>query len=122
MKSYNYVKALEEVGNIIFTYTKHDLVGTQLMTYLAVCTHEGINMQDLADYLDAPQGSLSRNVKKLGIYKDKNGERAGYGLFDVRPDYENRRTLAIYLSDKGRELRAEIEKTFKDANDFSMTS
>lgn len=107
---YENIEKLQEASRIIYSYTKRDLVGTQLVIYLSVCNHEGINMTDLAAELDMPQGSLSRNVKKLSQYKNKHGNRAGFDLIEAKPDFDNRRTLALYLTDKGRELRAKLEK------------
>lgn len=101
---------LEEAGDLIHEYTRSDLVGTQLQLFLAICNNEGITSLDLADYMGMPQGSLSRNLKKLSLYKDSKGDLRGFDLITSRPDYENRRTLALYLTDKGRKLRAELKQ------------
>lgn len=114
---YSNVKRLEQAGEVLYNYTKRDLVGTQLMIYLAICNNEGINMKDLAEYLEMPQGSLSRNVKKLSVYRNSKGNKVGFDLIEAKPDYENRRTLALYLTEKGRELRADLEKTLNCKNE-----
>lgn len=108
------IRKLEQAGNLMHEYTRSDLVGTQMMIFLAVCNNEGITTLELSDYLDMPQGSLSRNLKKLGIYKNSKGEKAGFDLVQARPDYENRRTLAVYLTDRGRRLKAELKKILED--------
>ncbi len=112
----NNLKILEETFNIVYKYTKKDLVGTQLAALLAVLNNEGINMIELADYLDSPQGSLSRNIKKLSKFKNSKGEMDGFNLIELRQDYENRRTYALYLSEKGRKLRADLNKKLKEIN------
>jgi len=106
----NGITKLQEALDIIYDFTKEELIGTQLTIFLAVAEREGQEMQELAQTVDKPQGSLSRNIKKLSIYKDSKGNRAGFDLLDVKPSFENRRALAVYLSDRGRKLRAKINK------------
>lgn len=108
------IQKLEEALEIIYGYTKEELLGTQLAVFLAVARKEGQEMSELTRYVGRPQGSVSRTVKKMSIYKDSKGNRAGYELLEVRPSYENRRALAVYLSDKGRKLRAEVNKCIND--------
>lgn len=114
-KQKDILERLEEAGNLIHEYTRSDLVGTQLQLFLVICNNEGITSLELAEYLDKPQGSLSRNLKKLSLYKNSKGDMRGFDLIQTRPDYDNRRTLAIYLTDKGRKLKAELKKTLEDS-------
>lgn len=106
----NEITRLERAIKLIHSYTKDELVGTQLMIFLAVAQKEGMEMQELSAYVEKPQGSLSRNIKKLSIYKDNNGNKAGHDLLDVRPSYNNRRALAVHLSQKGRMLKNELQE------------
>lgn len=108
------IDKLKETLDIIYDYTKEELIGTQLTIFLAVARKEGQEMQELCDTVGKPQGSLSRNIKKLSIYKNRKGNKAGFDLLEVKPSFENRRALAVYLSDKGRKLRAEINKCLGD--------
>jgi len=99
------IDKFENVINIIFKFTKEELLGTQLLTLLAVMKNEGATMRELVEYVGRPQGSISRTIKKLSIYKDSDGKKAGYDLCYSKPSYENRRALSVHLTERGKELR-----------------
>lgn len=85
-----------------------DLTLSQLAIYLMVCSDEGITMPELAQELDMPQGSLSRNVKRLCSYEE-GGTMQGYDLLTTTPDRRDRKRLAVYLTEKGKALRIELD-------------
>ena len=71
-------------------------------------------MPELCDMLEMPQGTLSRNVKSLSSYIDRSGRITsvgGLGLLYTEQDTNNRHARAVYLTDKGRSVVAELACT-----------
>jgi hypothetical protein len=96
-----------------------DLPLQHLIMFLTVVDNPGITMPELADKLDIPQGTVSRNVKALGVYlrdptaaEIKEGltakKKAGYDLLRVEPDMEHRKMLAVYPTANGMRLAKEL--------------
>lgn len=74
---------------------------------LAVSEHPGITMPELMKLLDMPQGSLSRNVKALSRYIEREKGVAvsrGYDLLRTERDPRQRRVLTVYLTSRGEAL------------------
>ena len=86
----------------------------QQLLLVAVAQNEGRTMPELQELLGMPQGTLSRNVKALGVYlvtDPENPEKKitdGYDLLLTRPDLSNRKALAVYLSPRGEEIIREL--------------
>lgn len=85
----------------------NDLALPQLAIYLTVCHDEGVTMPELCEKLGMPQGSLSRNVKRLSRYYE-GSKLQGYDLLSTSPDLHDRKRLAVYLTDQGKRLREEL--------------
>ena len=86
-----------------------DLSLSQLAIYLTVCSDEGITMPELAQGLNIPQGSLSRNIKRLSRY-DEDGIVKGHDLLITTPDTRDRKRLAVYLTERGKALKIELNR------------
>lgn len=80
-----------------------DMAMNQLRIFLYVADNEGITMPDLSERLGMPQGSLSRNIKKLSRFNEK-GKMQGYDLVYREPDLDERRRFAVYLTKRGKEV------------------
>lgn len=89
----------------------------QLVIFLEVAANPGVTMFQLQERLGMPQGSISRNVKALGKYvKRRKGQREvlGYGLLRTEPDLEERSRLAVFLTQEGQRVVAELEKCIEE--------
>lgn len=86
-----------------------DIAMSHLHVYLKVCQRDGITMPEVMESLGMTTGVISRSVKKLSRYieTDRLGNRVicGYDLVRTEPDLIERRRMAIYLTDKGKEVR-----------------
>lgn len=98
---------LHRVVEHIRSSVRHDIPLSQLTVYLTVCRQPGITMLDIQEDLDMLQGSLSKITKQLSRYSVK-GEIKGYDLVRTEPDLEDRRRMAVHLTQKGSQLRREI--------------
>jgi len=79
--------------------------------FLAVAENPGITMPELMDFLDMPQGTVSRNVKLLSNYVEREAgvvRRKGHNLLRTQPDPENRQILAVHLTGRGYALLKEL--------------
>ena len=83
-----------------------------VMLLLAIAEQDGITQPKIAEKLGWPQGTVSRNVKKLSVYlvESDNGNKtkAGYELVAQRPDVDDRKANAVYLTAKGKKVLKEI--------------
>jgi len=79
----------------------------QMAILLEIQKKEGITMYDLGRELGITPGSMSRNISALSIYM-KKGEKRGLDLVTTRPDLNERRRLACFLTDKGKNTMAEL--------------
>lgn len=112
------VRGLHYVIEQLRQHTASDIAITQLTIFLTVCYREGITMTELGEYLNMPQGSVSRNVKVLSRYlvEGENGrEVRGYDLIRTEPALDDRRRLAVYLTGKGRYLLGLLQTWLKEA-------
>lgn len=79
---------------------------------LAVAENPGITMPELCRLLDMPQGTVSRNVKVLSHYVEREGDSVlssrGHGLLRTQPDRLNSQALAVYLTGRGEALVQEL--------------
>jgi len=89
--------------------------------FMLVAEREGITMPEACSILEMPQASLSRIVKELSVF-NKEGMRGTSGIISpdhqgvikVVPDATHRKRYAMYLTDKGKNLRDEIIKIMKE--------
>ena len=104
---YENIFKINKIVKYIRENVTNDLALPQLAIYLTVCRDEGITMPELRERLGMPQGSLSRNIKRLSKYYE--GEKIqGYDLLTTIPDIHERKKLAVYLTDQGKALREEL--------------
>lgn len=90
-----------------------DFAPSQWLIVLLAHEKPGITMPEMRKYLDMPQGSLSRNIKRLTKYfvtlEDGSRELRGYDLIRLEPDVEERRRYAVYLSKRGEEFVSKLQ-------------
>lgn len=92
-------------GLVFFRDTLGEQTSVQMVIlFLTVAQNEGITSFDLSVATRVPPGSVSRFVKVLSHYADKDGRIYGMGLVDTQTDRYNRRRLAVTLTAKGREV------------------
>ncbi len=60
--------------------------------------------QDIAEALNMPQGSVSRNTKVMGIWVDGHGTKRGMDLIKSEPDIYERRRLVYSLTEHGENV------------------
>ncbi|MGE5552990.1 MAG: MarR family winged helix-turn-helix transcriptional regulator [Betaproteobacteria bacterium] len=88
-----------------------DFALPQLHIFLLVCQRPGITQTEIEEALGMPHGSVSRNVKMLSRFNvPENGEivQMGYGLVRTEPDLTERRRNAVWLTQRGEEVRDEL--------------
>jgi DNA-binding MarR family transcriptional regulator len=91
----------------------------QIVLLLQVAENEGITMPELAAKCDMPQGTTSRNLRMLSSFVDKGSTRGkaaelkGHGLLKTEPSLYNRRSLAVFLTKKGKSVVAQLGKTLQ---------
>lgn len=87
------------------------------MIFLHICIHERKTIHELHQELGMPQGSVSRNVKKLSVYKDREtGEKGGYGLLHTERDLDYPNRVAVTLTPLGREVKEHLLKVLEEGS------
>lgn len=113
------LKSIYQVVEVIRQEVNKDLPIQQLALFLLVAERPGITMTEMCRVLRMPQGSVSRNVKQLGLYLDQRGGRSvprGLDLLRTEPDPENRCRLSVYLTKRGQLLA----DTFRELNESAV--
>ena len=102
-----------------------------LSLLLAVADCPGITMPELGRVLNMPQGTVSRNVKVLSHYVEREAggvQPKGRNLLRTQPDPGNPHCLAVFLTGRGEavveELRAilypeSVDKSSAQAGEYS---
>jgi len=102
------IRRLEAAVQYLRTEVYEEIPSQQIVLLLAVAMEEGITQYQLGINLGMPPGTVSRNVKMLGQWgaRDAKGSLSmkGFNLLDTRPDVEERRRMAVFLTPKGRAL------------------
>ncbi len=84
-----------------------------LAMLLQVAINEGITQTEISETISMPQGTTSRNVSKLSsrIVKNRQGKwvEDGYCLLETRPDVDESRRHAVYLTNKGKQFFKDLE-------------
>ena len=111
------INKLSRVIELLRKQLNKDLPSQHIALLLAVAQEPGITMPELCKRLDMPQGTVSRNVKLMSHYADKNGDAAkkGYGLLETEPATSNRYQLAVSLTAEGERLIQKLVKAMEDA-------
>ena len=105
-----------------------DVAMPQLSILYLVYEQGTVAQGEISKILSMPQGTVSRNVKKLSSYLVKNSKgdfvEGGYGL--VRVTYDNpydSRVAMVRLSDKGRRVMGKIQEVLnRSTNENRITS
>lgn len=108
------IRRLFDVMEMLRKHVKKDMPSQHISLLLKVSQHPGATMPELCALLDMPQGTLSRNVKSLSICIDRSGRISharGLGLLYTEQDTNNRHARAVYLTEKGRSVVAELACT-----------
>ncbi len=85
---------------------------------LLVAERPGITQAELSNLLDMPQGTVSRNLKLLNYYleRDQCGSSAkGYGLLITRPLEEGAYPLGVFLTPKGEDFILDVVAELRSA-------
>lgn len=114
----NGIRRLTEVVEYLRNEVHHDLALSMLLGFLLVCQKEGITQTELGERLGLTSGAISRMCKLLGKYQVKEEqpdgavERVikGLDLILLSPDIYERRRMAAWLTRRGKEVKAELEK------------
>lgn len=97
-----------------------------LMTFLTVAKNNGLTMREAATEMSVEQSTVSRNVKELDVYLEKdedgNNVQKGCGLVCRAPNEYNRREYSVFLTAKGTSLVRHIGKILSSASHLSRTS
>jgi len=82
---------------------------------LLVAQRQGITQTEISEILNMPQGSVSRNCKKLAsAYSEREQGMVGLDLLENRTDYViDSRRHAVYLTKKGKEMVKKMQTFFK---------
>ena len=94
-----------------------DIAMPQLTILLLVAENEGISSPEISEWLDMPQGTVSRNVIKLShkLVQNAKGEwrQVGYDLVETRPDIHETRRHSVYLTKKGKQVIKALKKAIE---------
>jgi len=88
-----------------------EMPSQHLSLLLTVADHPGITMPELGRLLDMPQGTVSRNVKVLSHYVEREAgslQPKGRNLLRTQPDHGNPHCLAVYLTGRGEAVVEEL--------------
>jgi len=102
-----------------------DIAFPQLRILILVANNQGITQGELAKILRVPKGTVSRNVIKLAdlLTQDSKGiwKQRGYGLVEQRPDLDDPRKSACFLTKKGAKVVHDLSKLVtKGASDIGL--
>lgn len=85
-----------------------DFAITQFYLLMLVAQNEGVTQRVLCEMADMPHGTVSRNLKQMGVYnvRTKEGEieTKGYDLIELRYDMFDRRITEVHLTEKGKRV------------------
>lgn len=99
----------EKVINFVVTLRTDvfkDMPLQQIRTLLLVSQNEGITEPEIADRLNLSQGAVSRNVTELAKEATQIG-RKSYNLLSKTSDANDKKRVAVKLTEKGRALTAD---------------
>jgi DNA-binding MarR family transcriptional regulator len=103
--------------NFIRAAVHKDIAMPQLAIFLLVAENDGITQTEIAERFNMPQGTVSRNVAKLGhlMTKDSKGnwKQMGYELVENIPDQHETRRNAVFLTNKGKQIIKGLKKAIK---------
>lgn len=104
------LQALEAARNHSAAITLTDLVA-----FLYVAENEGINLKELAATCRLTDSTASRTARSLAVAEFRDALPPALGLLDVRPNPTDRRGRTLYLTERGRRLRDELDSAILSA-------
>ena len=91
------------------------LVITDLLVFLYVCENEGLNVKELAQVSRLTEATASRRARALGEPGAQGAMAPAVGLLEAFQGEDGRARL-IYLTDKGRRMRDQLEQVIATAD------
>jgi DNA-binding MarR family transcriptional regulator len=78
------------------------------MAFLLVCKEEGVTVYDVKNRLSLEMSGATRSIA-LMTDRHRRGKQ-GLEFVYTKPDLEDRRVKRLYLTPKGRKVRAQIQQ------------
>lgn len=95
-----------------------DLPIQYALSFLTIAQNEGLSIRDLSERLGIAQSSASRNVAALSKWHSFGKE--GHDLVQAEEDPRERRRKIITLTEKGRELAAQLAALIRPSHQPSL--
>lgn len=89
-----------------------DFPASHLAILVELSRHPGLNQVEIHERTGIIRANLSRYVSRLGDWKYKNTAKevvTGYGFLTAVPDPNNRRSIQLFLTDKGERFLKNIK-------------
>ena len=86
-----------------------------MLVFMYVAENEGINVSDLARVCRMTEATASRSARAQAAPGVPGGLPPHLGLLELRPDPYDGRGRLLFLSDRGRELRDQIDTVIREA-------
>ena len=116
-------KSIDKLCQVISTLTEHidkELQLQQIRLFLFVAQEQQAKRKPstncIAESLNMPQGSVSRNTKVMGIWKDTKGVVRGMDVIKSEPDQFERRRLVYSLTEHGEDVLKRISDIVSSHN------
>ena len=78
-----------------------------VVAFLYVCENEGLNVSELAQVCAIGRPTASRIARSLAA--GRPGGRSEDGLIECRPNPRDQKGRVLYLTERGRQLRNQLE-------------
>ena len=91
------------------------LVITDLIVFLYVCENEGLNVKELANVTRLTEATASRRARALGEPDAPGAMAPSVGLLEAFQGEDGRARL-IYLTEKGRRVRDQLQRIIAAAD------
>ena len=87
----------------------------EIVAFLYTCENEGLSVQELAYVAGLTQSTASRSLRSLGRPGSDWAQPPAIGLVDAFLNPADGRSHVVHLTDKGRQLRAQLDETIRRA-------
>jgi len=92
-----------------------EVVVNDMLVFLYVCENEGLNISELAQIARLTEATASRRARALASPDIAYPVAPSMGLVDIYQGADGRQRL-LYLTDKGRELKAAVARMIAAAD------
>ena len=104
------IKELLRVIRLLRRGVYSELPTQQLEILCEVHQKDGITLHELHQLTGMPVGSLSRNVRMLGLFTlQPGGPLQGHGLVEAKQDLYHRKRVALWMTPKAQQIFKDIE-------------